>query len=393
MKLSLLAILALSLLLLGCLGAVQQDPAGNCVGSCPLGTHQPAPDDCKCVPDDWAASWESLSIALIFTLIFTIAMLYMVATGMQMPRLKIQLRDELVQAIISGVFVLLLASFMWSAHNFVLPALAHTFEFSAEDLPDSSDPDMPSPNFADVSSRLETTGAIDSFEFAEAYTNEITFTLSGFTAELEETAIAVGSTSSVMTYCQILGSTVGFAIAPCRYLGSTQGTLNLALTALSSAQVVMRAQSLLLAVAKQMFILFFPLGVLLRTIRFTRSAGSAILAIAVGFYIVYPLMVVADYSMVKNHIFVPSSDPTVAWYGEVSIPPGPHNNMGVCRGDAEYLGTLRSREEFIEPMAYWVMIVSIMLPVFNMLVTLTFIRWLSSFLGSEIEVSQLARVV
>ncbi|VVC03829.1 Uncharacterised protein [Candidatus Burarchaeum australiense] len=244
---------------------------------------------------------------------------------------------------------------------------------------------------------LLTTGSIDSFYFAEAYTNEIAYNLSVFTGRMEETAIGVGAVSSTITYCQILGSTAGFSIASCKYLGATQGTLGVALTALSSATIAMQAQWLLLEAAKQIFVLLFPVGVLLRTIKFTRAVGGAMMAVAIGLYIVYPLMVMADYSMVAKMIFVPTlkppNPPVLPPYATISIPPAPTSFNGVCSGDVAYRNMLTNRHQFIEPMAYWVIIVSILLPVMNLLVTLTFIRWFASFLGSEIEVSQLARVV
>ncbi|RLG19662.1 hypothetical protein DRN67_02155, partial [Candidatus Micrarchaeota archaeon] len=235
--------------------------------------------------------------------------------------------------------------------------------------------------------------AIDAFVFAEQYTKEITSKLEVFIHGFEASALGVGQTGTVTTYCQILGSSLGFAISPCRYLMATQGTLSLSITALYSATVAMWAQMMLLQIGKVFIFFLLPLGVLLRSIRFTRSAGGALIAIAVGFYIVYPLMVVADYALVKDDIFMDSATGIPPPYASIAIPPGPHHEQGACRGDAEYLSTLMNRSAFLEPMAYWVIIVSILLPVMNLLVTITFIRWLSSFIGSEIEVSQLARVV
>ncbi|VVC03831.1 Uncharacterised protein [Candidatus Burarchaeum australiense] len=131
----LLAFLAASLLLLsGCLGLAQKDASGNCIGSCPFGMRQPASNECACVPDDWN-SWEAISVLLVLILIFVMALLYIIATSMEMPYLQVMLRDEFVQAIISFVFVFLLASFLWTAHNYLLPGLASTFKFAPDDLP------------------------------------------------------------------------------------------------------------------------------------------------------------------------------------------------------------------------------------------------------------------
>ena len=387
--LGVLALLALSLLA-GCLGFVQRDPGtGDCIGTCPPGTYQPAPDTCTCVPGQWANDWATLSILLLLILIFIIAILYMFTTALEMPYLQMQIKDEYAQVIVSIVFVVALTVLIWSIHNALLPGLAGTFGLTSGDVP--------------VGSRMEATfsatGVMNPLEFAKAYTKDISDVLSAITGDLENIAVAVGSTSSVSTYCQILGGTLGFSIVPCSYLGSTMGTLGLMLNAFYAASVAMWAQAVLLELTSAFVIFLLPLGVLLRSLRFTRSAGGALIALAVGFYLIYPFMVIADYALIKDNVFMEPSPgvPPKYGYNEVKnnaliVLQDVHHSSGECKGDGPYVSMLTNRETFIEPMAYWIIIVSIILPVMNLLVTLTFIRWFSSAIGSEIEVGQLARV-
>jgi len=403
MKLLKLAPLALLFLLLGCIGAPAPGPGGSCTGTCPLGTHQPVTGECACVPDFWLGDWYSVSILAVLILLFTIALLYMLAEGFELQHLKITLRDEFVQALITIFLVLGLTSFIWSTENFILPALAVTAHIDPVSSPINT---MSCPQAWDVNPLTGVT-AFHPFAFAQCYTDTIKLTLSDFTGKLESLAVSVGFASSVTTYCQVLGGTLGFAITSMRYVGSTQGTLGLAMTALTTAQITMHAQSLLLSLSQQFLVFLLPLGAIMRTFRPTRSAGGALIAIAVGFYIVYPLTVLVDYSMIRDRALMDSIPPgSNPYYKENVINNFPPelkcDDVGKCHGDAEYIGALvgtntpgghaNAKSHFIEPIAYWTIIVSILLPLMNLLITLTFIRWFSSAIGSEIEVSQLARV-
>ncbi|MFA6035864.1 MAG: hypothetical protein WC759_02805 [Candidatus Micrarchaeia archaeon] len=389
-------LLALMLVLAGCIGAPAGGPSGSCpVAQCPAFTHQPAvpPNQCACVPDTWLGDWYSISLIAIFTLIFAIGLLYMVAEGFDLQHLKLSLREEFVQSIVTILLIFGLAAFIWSAENFILPQLASTAKIDPVVSPINS---FNCPAAWDTNPLTGAT-AFHTFAFAQCYTETIKSTLASFTATIESLAISVGKASSVTTYCQVLGGTLGFAITSLRYVGSTQGTLGLAMTALTTAQITMHAEALLLSLSQQFLVFLLPLGVLLRSIRPTRQAGGALIAIAVGFYFIYPLTVLVDYTMVKDNAFGTGAYSA----SSIKIPPEiTCNALGECNGDAQYLAALvgttgthaAAKAQFIEPMAFWTIIVSILLPVMNLLITLTFIRWFSSAIGSEIEVSQLARV-
>ena len=394
---SAVALVVLALVLAGCIGAAR-NAAGQCTGSCPFGT-TPSADGCACVPDSWAGDWYSVSIIAVLTLVFAMALLYMAAEGFDLQHLKLSLREEFVQSIITVIIIAGLAAFIWSADNFILPQLAATAHITTADL-SPANMDLPSHDIP-VCAQVWPGGSFKPFAFAQCYTETVKSTLSSFTATIESLAISIGKASSVTTYCQLLGSTLGFAITSLRYVGSTQGTLGLAMTALTTAQITMHAQALLLSLSQQFLVFLLPLGALLRCIKPTRQAGGALIAIAVGFYFIYPLMILVDYTMVADKAFKElAPDGSRNYFAKPDFPPEIKcDEMGACRGDAEYLDKLvgstshaDAKAHFIEPMAFWTIIVSILLPVMNLLITLTFIRWFSSAMGSEIEVSQLARV-
>src|SRR4030042_262979 len=140
-RLGLLAMLCLAVMLAGCLGFMERDQVtGNCIGECPYGMHPPSPTTCACVPDQWSGDWVILSALLLFTLIFIIAILYMLATAFQMPYLQMQIKDEYAQAIVSVIFVIVLTFLVWSIHNVLLPGLSGTFGLAITDVPASFAP-------------------------------------------------------------------------------------------------------------------------------------------------------------------------------------------------------------------------------------------------------------
>jgi len=243
---------------------------------------------------------------------------------------------------------------------------------------------------------------------------------------MERISEGVGKAGSFSYFCSSL-AVAGFFISPCREVGDTQQSLALGITALSTAAGAMQAQMLLLNVAGPMFILLLPFGIVLRSFSYTRRAAGAMIALAVGFFVVYPLMIVVDYELVKGVSYTPSpSCPTTqcgfdekcdvstgmctTWLSlrtmpdfppAPSIPSDPLQGqkcLGIYAGNNPpnydpngYVEKLVSPDFYI-PLAFWVIIVSLLLPLMNLLVTLTFIKWLAGLMGSEIEVAGLARL-
>ena len=85
-------------------------------------------------------------------------------------------------------------------------------------------------------------------------------------------------------------------------------------------QIALHAQyALAMYIANNMLSVFLPLGILLRIFPFTRGVGGLFIAIAIGFYIVFPVMyVLFDPSLVRAESTRPSAlmqDPDMCFVG------------------------------------------------------------------------------
>lgn len=127
------------------------------------------------------------------------------------------------------------------------------------------------------------------------------------------------------------------------------------------------------------FTVFLPLGIVLRIFPFTRGAGAVLMAIAIGLYLVYPMMMVVMYTMVdtpkgcvlpemkKEPEKICASDPAAFT----------HLQERLVREQKTKLGEGASETAKMIVYAYF-------FPLVNVIVTIGFIRTLASFLGADI---------
>jgi heme/copper-type cytochrome/quinol oxidase subunit 2 len=167
------------------------------------------------------------------------------------------------------------------------------------------------------------------------------------------------------------------------------------------------------------FNLLLPIGVLLRVAPFTRGIGSAMIAIAVGFYLVYPLTLMLDEKIVT---FYHGNDPT--WWiikiAGTDIPLGSGGapiafgsalmyfastvlqefglggviTLRVLAGLGGLYGTLSTLlTDFIPNAAFAALILGTFLPFINIVITFVFIRELAKTLGTDVNLNSLLRIL
>ena len=102
----------------------------------------------------------------------------------------------------------------------------------------------------------------------------------------------VGHESSQSGMCNMLG--IGFTIAGCTSWGVLRAPAGQLLNAQGFAAMDLQAENILIEAAVSIALpILLPLGVLLRSIYFTRQAGSALIALALSLYFVFPAFIVA----------------------------------------------------------------------------------------------------
>ncbi|HQT45152.1 MAG TPA: hypothetical protein PLO51_04180 [Candidatus Micrarchaeota archaeon] len=186
-------------------------------------------------------------------------------------------------------------------------------------------------------------------------------------------------------------------------------------------------------ISKQMLAIFLPLGVFLRAFPFTRSAGGAIIALAIGLYFVYPVCLIANKAIADAHYgsYMDQNGnlnchitPVTPCFYDIQIKQSIKDfasSMGVIAGGIggaslfTYLVGIKSYGllalagpafsaailvalgmilyNFVFQLSYIILIMSLILPIFNLFILMTSIREIAKFLGSDLNISALLRLI
>lgn len=139
-------------------------------------------------------------------------------------------------------------------------------------------------------------------------------------------------------------------------------------------------------VSANMLAMFLPIGLVLRAIPFTRGIGAFFIALALGFYIIFPfLFVITDPSFIQLQTsYVDLSDPssiTFPWpsfAGAVSI-----ITMAPQQSNSDFFGSVSITEGAAELAKLYYGI--ILQPILILSITLIFVRYLTTLFGGETQ--------
>ncbi|MBM3229877.1 hypothetical protein FJZ26_05575 [Candidatus Parvarchaeota archaeon] len=301
-----------------------------------------------------------------------VGLIYIAGNAMNSVELKTYAHDELYQVIMSGILVVLFLAFLSFLDTGLAPGLS------------------------------QATGGTSSLMVSAINVTDVAVTdMKGYLKGFEGLVTAVGREGSRSAYCSFLG--LGMTVVSCSALNSMRGSLTMGLNAISFALADLYAQKWILQIANTTLVsVFLPLGILLRTLKFSRQAGGALLAIFFGFYIVFPTTIIFGYQLISSMSSVTYSytiGSTTMLYTLVS----PYQNIAIgvptCNPFNPEYGPINNfaakvfqNPSFYEPVVFQVIIRCVFLTALNLLITLSSIRAISSFLGSEIEVSGLVRI-
>lgn len=173
---------------------------------------------------------------------------------------------------------------------------------------------------------------------------------------------------------------VGIILSPFAFLADVSNSLLLATIALMTGAVLTLAQMALLRISAALFVILFPVGVILRSFGATRGFGGGLIAIALGFFLMYPLLAVLFYGAVSGDI---SSN-----YSGLS---SSFQNAGLSPTDTNWFGG-----GIIGLLAGFVgraVMGAIIIPLIMFMVLIAFVKGLSIALGEEVDVSNLTRLI
>lgn len=185
--------------------------------------------------------------------------------------------------------------------------------------------------------------------------------------------------------------------------------MGMGMTVLSLAWILAASQILLLAISRELFGYLVVTGLVLRSFGVTRGFGGSLIAIAVGFFVVYPLMVVLMYGLLLGQV---DNDMMVRHYSETTnkmtailITMTAAGAIGGIIGNAYFgmaaatgaiIGLVAAILIFLPDIIQFigtVIIGSLLIPFIVFMVVITFTKGLSAAIGEEVDVSNLTRLI
>ena len=172
---------------------------------------------------------------------------------------------------------------------------------------------------------------------------------------------------------------VGIIITPLAVLGDIASSLTMAMVILMTSAIVTITQMVLLKMTESLFVILFPIGVLLRSFGITRGFGGGLIALAIGFFIFYPLLVVLFYGSVVGSV--------QTTYGSMT---DSFKEGGLSPTTASWsLNPIDSVVRFVGP----VIMGAVFMPLIMFMILVSFVKGLSHTLGEEVDVSNLTRLI
>jgi hypothetical protein len=178
---------------------------------------------------------------------------------------------------------------------------------------------------------------------------------------------------------------VGAVFSPFAFMGDIANSLLLATIALMTAAVLTLTQMVLVKMTAAIFVILFPIGVILRSFGATRGFGGGLIAIALGFFIMYPLLVILFYGMIGGNIGI--ADDLRSDYSNLG---DSFQSAGPSPTDPNWFGGMLG--PFIGFIGKAIM-GAIFVPLLMFMVLIAFVKGLSTALGEEVDVSNLTRLI
>ena len=326
-----------------------------------------------------AEGWESMAFLAALCAFFVLLILYMLSYLVNSREMGMLAKQEMVQVFVTIFIIVVLVTF--NAYT----TIAFTDAF-AEAFGETSLGHM---EFA--------------MEITQAYSDYQWELLKELTLHM---VVPLGSIASTSATCSIIGTS--FTYPGCIGVQVPFSSLMFATNVMLSAMLANNSQLWLLNIADTfLFPVLLPLGLFLRCFQFTRGAGGFFIAIALGFYFVYPFSIMVTAGMAQSV--------------DIPEPPIPHNikypgekfwegmdtftiesecnpldlDPYAARKQAMRLvgsGAGGSGDELIDGLLYIFFIGGLFTTMLNLLITLSAVRGLASIFGAEVDISGLARI-
>lgn len=298
------------------------------------------------------AQWQSAAGTALVASLFIIGLLYAVSIAFSLHDLKFLATEEFYQLIAT----VLMVAFLFSA------------ETATNEIFSSIAPNLQDAGIARINASLEAHVAI--FNKVKGY------------------MVSLVPESTKSMYCGLNGA--GFSISPCGSFSALIQPVTMSLQLLSLAITELTSLKVLAWFGKAYaFTMLLPIGILLRTLRFTRGAGALFIGLAVALYLFLPISVIF-----MDEITSPAPDPNT-----VSMPePSCDVNRFSDEWGFDYSNADEAKDEFntllnnVDSLAYLFLIRGTIVTIACIVAFFTSFKWISKLAGAEVDVSALMRI-
>jgi len=237
-----------------------------------------------------APEWTGVALTGLFASLSIIGIIYMLAIGFSLNDLRFLANEEFYQLIVTALMI----AFLFGAEA----GLNNIFSSIAPNLQDAG--------ISTIDNSIS--GQVGAFGTIKAF------------------AVDLVPQSTKSMYCGLNGA--GFSVAPCGSFSALIPPITLSLQALGLSIAELSSLRTLASFGKQYaFTMLLPIGILFRTLRFTRGAGALFIGLAVSLYLFLPLTLIFMDEMTAldmpdtSHLDLPEPDCNVTAFAKESYNP------------------------------------------------------------------------
>ncbi|VVB66381.1 Uncharacterised protein [Candidatus Gugararchaeum adminiculabundum] len=299
------------------------------------------------IPGAGVTDWQGLAIVGMFITFCAISAIYMLGQMFRNPNITAWSRLEIYQAIISAMIIVLISVSITAACS---TNIGDMMSFSGLTFPASAKV-LPSDTYFDAATKELVAMRNLNYVFYDMVRADVG----------EQEKQATRSEYKCIILCGIFQG--GYSIQPGAGLYSRIGALTMAMSSLQLSLFTVLFQLWVLKYLEiGALLILLPLGTFFRSMPFLRGFGSALIAITIGLFLLYPFLIVLNGLMIGNFFGLSYT-------------------------------ALKSTSNTAYTYAAVFFIANVFLPALNFLVIIIFTRQLSAMLGQEVDISRLAQMV
>jgi len=225
--------------------------------------------------------------------------------------------------------------------------------------------------------------------------------LSSYLLEVQQADKKMARESSRTASCVLSGG--GHSVSACGGYSMLATPLSMSGSILGYAIAQAAAVQKLIEIGQEfVFILILPLGIVLRTFKFTRGAGGLLISLGIAMYIFIPAGIVFSEILQEKFEYAVTSDPEIpaSWKAGADPYLDPPGNIDVeeCEADepwgnvgAEAVSAYKDMKHELKGYMYVFMVKATLGPILSLLLFIGGLRAMTALFGAPVDVSALAR--